>query len=54
MSGRFDKPDFGRAENALQLVGVIVKDLEDVEMLRKLQEQMKALMELTSYRMKGQ
>jgi hypothetical protein len=54
VSGRFDKPDFGRAENALHLVEVIVKDIEDVELLRKLQEQMKTIMELTSYRMKGQ
>jgi hypothetical protein len=54
VSGRFDRADFGRAENALQLVEVVVKDVEDVELLRRLETQMKALMELISYRMKGQ
>ena len=53
MSGRFDKLDFGRAENALQLVEVIVKDIDDPEILRRLQQQLKSVMELVSYRMTG-
>jgi len=54
VSPRFDRLDFGRAENALQLVEAIVKEIDDPEILRDLQNHLVSVMELVSYRMKGQ
>lgn len=47
--GRFDRADFGRAENALQLVEQIARQIEDKELLAKLEHRVRELAELLQY-----
>lgn len=47
--GRFDKADFGRAENALHLVEHLAKQITDKELLDRLHKQLVELAELVRY-----
>lgn len=47
--GRFDKADFGRAENALHLVEHLAKQMTDKELLGRLHNQLVELAELVRY-----
>jgi len=49
VSGRFDKADFGRAENALQLVEHLAKGMDDAELLNRLHSRVVELAELLQY-----
>ncbi len=47
--GRFDRADFGRAENALHLVEHLAKQIDDKDLLRRLHNQLVELAELVRY-----
>ena len=47
--GRFDRADFGRAENALHLVEHLAKQITDKELLDRLHKQLVELAELVRY-----
>lgn len=47
--GRFDRADFGRAENALQLVEHLAKQIEDKDLLDRLHHMVTELAELLRY-----
>jgi hypothetical protein len=47
--GRFDRADFGRAENAIQLIEHLAKQIGDRDLLDRLHNQLVELAELVRY-----